>query len=200
MLRILLTRHGETDWNRERRVLGWSNIPLNETGIRQARQLAGWLPAFKIARVYSSPLRRTFQTAEILCSGLGLEPVPEPHFTEANIGDWEGRLWKDLADDPTRLQYYDRPDTARPPGGETSAEVRARAVSGIEAIRKVEPDGTILIVTHADLVRCVLSHYLNIDFKTVRKFWIDHAALSSVSLDGGEATLHFLNLVGLSGL
>jgi broad specificity phosphatase PhoE len=200
MLRILLARHGETDWNRERRVLGWSKITLNENGIRQARQLAGWLSAFKIGRVYSSPLPRTFQTAEILCSGLGVEPVADPHFTEANIGDWEGHYWKDLAGDPIRLQYYDNPETARPPGGETSSEVRARAVSGIEAIRRIAPDGTILIVTHADLVRCVLSHYLDIDFKTVRKFWIDHAALSSLSLDGDGATLHFLNLVGLSGL
>jgi len=200
MLRILLTRHGETDWNRERRVLGWNKIPLNETGIAQARQLAGWIPAFKITRVYSSPLPRTLQTAEILCTGLGVEPVPDPHFFEANIGDWEGRYWKELAEDPIRLQYYNQPTTARPPGGETSSEVRARAVSGIEAIRRVHPDGTILVVTHADLVRCVLSHYLDIDFKTVRKFWIDHAALSSLTLDGSEATLHFLNLVGLSGL
>lgn len=195
-----MARHGETDWNRERRVLGWSNTPLNETGIRQAKQLSGWLPDFKISRVHSSPLPRTLQTARILSEGLGVDPVLDPYFTEANIGNWEGRYWKDLMDDPVRREYYNQPATARPPGGETSSEVRARAVLGIEAIRKVDPDATVLIVTHADLVRCVLSHYLDIDFKTVRNFWIDHATLSALTLDGTEATLHFLNVGRFSGM
>jgi phosphoserine phosphatase len=194
MPRVFLIRHGETDWNRQRRVLGWSETPLNDRGIAQAQALSGLLPPYKIGSLYSSPLPRTLQTAQILGEALGLTPIIHPHFTEANIGDWQGMLWKDLADDKVRLDYYERPTMARPPRGETFSEVRSRAVSGMEQLVRQDPEGSFLIVTHADLIRCVLSHFLGIDIRIVRKFWIEHTSLTGLTFDSDGATLHFLNL------
>ena len=76
MTTILLARHGETDWNRENRFQGHADPPLNETGRAQAAELAAALIAEPLAAVYSSPLRRAFETAQILAAPHGLEPVP----------------------------------------------------------------------------------------------------------------------------
>jgi len=193
MTKIYLVRHGETDWNSERRVLGWSSVPLNSRGVFQAETLAKILPSIRIEKIYTSPLARTLQTAEILGSQLNLTPVKEPRFIEANIGSWEGQYWKDLVKDPIRQKYYTHPKTARPPKGETSFEVQQRTASGIRALCDLHPNGSFLVVSHADLIRCVLCHLLKIDLQIVRHFWINHAALSLVLLEGDEAVLPFLN-------
>jgi phosphoserine phosphatase len=195
MTKIYLVRHGETDWNQERRVLGWSSTPLNEKGIAQAKALADLIPFFKINKIYTSPLPRAFQTAQILASALNNSPIEERSFIEANIGSWEGRLWNELADDPVRRQYYTHPETARPPDGETSMEVQKRAAAGIRSICRRHPDESFLIVTHADLIRCIICHLLKIDLKIVRRFWINNASLSYLSQDKDGAALHFLNFV-----
>jgi probable phosphoglycerate mutase len=195
MGRIFLVRHGETDWNRERRVLGWSRVSLNDAGVAQARELAALLPIFKIAAIYTSPLPRTLETARILGASLGLEPVVDPHFTESNVGDWEGRFWQELEDDPVRLRYYTHPTTARPPGGETYSEVQRRAVDGTVELFRRQPEEPLLIVSHADLIRTVLAHYLGLDMRTARQFRIDHASVSAFSTDGKSVVLHFLNWV-----
>ena len=194
MAKFFIVRHGETDWNKQRRVLGWSKTPLNQKGISQAHRLAHLLSPLKIDALYTSPLPRTLQTAEILGASLGTQPISEHSFTEANIGGWEGLFWKDLADDKVRKDYYNRPTTARPPNGETFSEVQARAVSGIEKLLKKDPHGSFMIVTHADLVRCMLSHYLRVDIRIVRKFWIEHASLTAMTVNTDGTTLHFLNL------
>ena len=194
MAKIYLVRHGETDWNRERRVLGWSKVPLNVTGRSQAKELADLLPTFKITRIDSSPLPRTLQTAEILGASLGLTPIVEPRFIEANVGSWEGRYWKELEIDPVQQQYYAESKTARPPNGETLWEVQQRVAAGMGELYHQQPDGSFLVVTHADIIRCLLSHYLGMDLKIVKRLRIDHASFSAISLDETGAVLHFLNL------
>ncbi len=193
MAKIYLVRHGETDWNRERRVLGWSKVPLNVTGRSQAKELADLLPTFKITRIDSSPLPRTLQTAEILGASLGLTPIVEPRFIEANVGSWEGRYWKELEMDPVQQQYYAESKTARPPNGETLWEVQQRVAAGLATLHHQQRDGRFLVVTHADVIRCLLSHYLGIDLKIVKQLRIDHASLSLMSLDEKGTVLEFLN-------
>lgn len=195
MTKILLVRHGETDWNRDRRVLGWNSISLNANGATQTKTLADFLPPFKIERIYSSPLPRALETARIIASTLNLTPIEEPRFIEANIGSWEGRLWNELENDPARLQYYTSPLTARPPNGEISLEVHKRAAEGFDALCNQHPEGTLLIVTHADLIRFILCHCLRIDIKIVRQFLIHHASISLISSDQGNGTLHCLNFI-----
>jgi broad specificity phosphatase PhoE len=170
-------------------------VPPNETGAVQAKAFADLLPDFRNTKIYTSPLPRTLQTARILGTTLNVTPIEERHFIEADIGSWEGRLWKELEDDPIRKQYYTHPATARPPNGETSLEVQKRAAAGISSLCLRHRDESFLVVTHADLIRCIICHLLKIDITIVRRFWINHASLSYISRNEDDAALHLLNFV-----
>src|SRR5215211_9126850 len=87
---ILLARHGETDWNREGRFQGHADPPLNRTGRAQAFDLSRALAAEKLAAMYSSPLRRALETAEIVAASHGLEPVTVDGLREVDVGSWSG--------------------------------------------------------------------------------------------------------------
>ena len=90
MTTILLARHGETDWNREGRFQGWADPPLNATGCAQAVELSVELMAEDLAAVYSSPLRRAYETAEVVAASRGLEPVTVDALREVDVGSWSG--------------------------------------------------------------------------------------------------------------
>lgn len=197
--RILLIRHGETDWNRGGRVMGTLPIPLNERGERQAQRLASVLRSGSVHAIYSSPVLRARQTATILAEAL-LRPLHiEPALTEIGMGEWEGQYWNDLAHDVTRLNLYSMPDEARPPGGETLREVQARCVSAIEQSRDPRDSTTLLFVTHADVVRAIVAHYLHFDLRRIRQVRIDHASQTALELGEGLTDLLYLNVVPPSG-
>jgi broad specificity phosphatase PhoE len=87
---LYVTRHGETNFNAQGRYAGSTDVPLNETGIKQARELAGRLSGMKFDVVVSSPMLRARQTADIVCAELGMEYIIYPQFAERNVGVYEG--------------------------------------------------------------------------------------------------------------
>lgn len=193
--RILLVRHGETDWNRNGQVMGKLPIPLNEQGRRQARRLAAFLQRSHVHSVYSSPVLRAHQTATILAESLARQVDIEPGLTEIGMGEWEGRYWKDLAQDVNKLNLYLMPDEARPPRGETLREVQTRAVAAIEHSRTSSESTTLVFVTHADVVRAIIAHYMGFELRRIRQVRIDHASLTSLEFGEELAALLHLNLV-----
>jgi broad specificity phosphatase PhoE len=192
MTTILLVRHGETDWNVSGQIMGERPIPLNRTGELQAERLANLVKTRQIGALYSSPVARALQTAERLGSTLGLPVTTDPGLREIGMGQWEGQFWKDLADEIVRHNFYTKPQEARPPGGETIGEVQARAVAVVERARAGTGD-PLLFVSHADVVRVILGHYLRLDLQHVRQMRIDHASLSALDLTGDLVTLLCLN-------
>ncbi len=125
---LFLARHGETDWNRQHRIQGWTDVPLNEEGIRQAEALATALKPLQPRRVFVSDLSRSRQTGEIVSQMLGLPLTIDHRLREVHRGELDGFL-VDLA----RLEYPDffetwerRPYDARPPGGESARDAEAR--------------------------------------------------------------------------
>ena len=193
MSTLFLVRHGETDWNRSGQIMGEQPVPMNQNGEAQVKQLATFLKSRSIHALYSSPVARALQTAEILASALQVPVTADRGLTEINVGEWEGRYWKHLTDDFARQQFYSRPEEARPPGGETLSEVQIRAVAAVERARTREGADRLLFVSHADVVRTILAHYLRLDLKTVRQLRIDHASLTALEIDGTLADLLFLN-------
>lgn len=152
MTEILLVRHGETDWNRERRVQGHADRPLNEAGLEQARELAELLAGEKFGAVFSSDLARASETAAIVAHTHGLEVVFDTDLREKHFGSWEGL---------TDLEIAERFPEAVPGGwgdGETSEAVAERAVAAIDRIRALHPAGTVLVVSHGGTIRAILSH------------------------------------------
>lgn len=190
---LYLVRHGETDWNRSGQIMGSRPVPLNENGRSQARELAQRLGTLPIEKLYSSPVDRARQTADIVASALHIPVTIDNGLTEIGVGEWEGKFWDELVDDIARINFYASPHDARPPGGETLREVQSRAVAAVQRACLSEESGPVVLVSHADIVRAILGHYLRIDLELVRQMRIDHASLSALDLNGTLADLLFLN-------
>jgi broad specificity phosphatase PhoE len=195
MALILLARHGETDWNLTGQIMGRSPIPLNETGERQVQALARELKRLPPDHIYASPVVRTLQTARILGIALNLPVQVDEGLLEIGVGEWEGQYWRDLSGDPIRLQYYSHPETARPPGGETLNEVGRRALGVVERANRASASSTYLFVSHADVIRAILAHYLRLGMEGVRHIRIDHASLTGLNVGGPQPELLYVNRV-----
>ena len=141
---IVLVRHGETDWNRDRRFQGRADQPLNETGRAQARELAESLRDEPVSVLYTSPLRRASETAEILAERLGLEARPLDALLEIDVGTWEG-----LTIDDVRVRFPEQAAVDWRSGwedGETYTGLEQRVIPallelGIATRRRTHPRG-----------------------------------------------------------
>jgi probable phosphoglycerate mutase len=150
---ILLARHGETDWNRENRFQGHADPPLNETGRAQAAQLAAVLAAEPLAAVYSSPLRRAFETAQILAAPHGLEPVPVDALREVDVGSWEGLTRAEIEERfPEQFARW-RDYEAGWDDGESYEEMSRRVIAGLLELAAAHEGERILAVSHGGPVR-----------------------------------------------
>lgn len=164
MTELWLARHGATDWNMEGRYQGQADIPLNPIGLEQARTMADRLAAENIVAIYSSPLLRARQTAQMLADKVGLPVQIDPRLQEVSLGQWEGKLFTDVQQKfPEAIaERRINPIYFRPPGGETVAEVVERAVAAVDEIVSAYPQGPVVIVSHgltlATLI-CLARHY-----------------------------------------
>ena len=190
---LLLIRHGETDWNRSGRVMGDQSIPLNQTGERQAQVCAEILSRTPITGIFTSPVLRAVQTAEILRRPHETPVQYIPELREIGVGDWINRYWQDFADDPAKRDWYTQPNIARPSGGETLREVQHRAVAAVEQVIDSGQDKPYVFVSHGDVIRTILAHYLHLDLAIIRHAKIDHVSVSGLELAGHHAQLLFLN-------
>jgi 2,3-bisphosphoglycerate-dependent phosphoglycerate mutase len=167
---LILARHGETDWNRENRFQGHADPPLNALGRGQSAELAETLAGEALARVYTSPLRRAAETAEIVARRLGLEVEPLEPLREIDVGAWSGLTRDDVAArfpdsyarwlDQGPLGYED---------GETYEQLEARVVPAIRGLAERHPTETILVVTHGGPTRVVQAHAAGIDYLEARR-------------------------------
>ena len=155
---ILLARHGETDHNvPPQRVQGWIDIPLNERGREQARELADALRDRGVAAVYSSHLARARETAEIVSEALGAPVTVDERLAESNRGRWEGRLMADIErEEPDTWTAWRRGGGAfRFPGGESLQEHADRVAAALDAIRRGPLPA--LAVCHGGTIRCAFA-------------------------------------------
>ena len=97
-MRVLLARHGQTDWNAAAKIQGASDVPLNARGREQARSLAERVRRERVGAIYSSPLSRARETAEIIGKTLGVNVITAPELTELSFGDWEGCTWEEIGE------------------------------------------------------------------------------------------------------
>jgi broad specificity phosphatase PhoE len=192
----MLMRHGETAWNRQGRVMGRSNVELDAPGRAQVAAQIEFLRTLKPDLIVTSPLVRARQSAEIIAEGLGVVPIrEEPQISEVLYGRWEGMTYHELIVDRDYLSYRDEPINSPTPGGETIVEVQAR---GVEAVMRtlVHYEGRrVLFVSHGDIIRTVLCHFMAMELRHFRRIRIDNAAVSAVQVAGNFAEVKFLNLL-----
>lgn len=147
---LWLVRHGQTDWNIQRRFQGHTDIPLNAAGIAQARDLAATLNGSQISAVYSSDLNRALQTADILAEGRNIPVIQDKRLREISMGEWEGKIWQDVNQNLTKelLQLNNNPVHGRAAGGESLAEVAERVKEFADEIVMKHRGQIVLVVSH----------------------------------------------------
>lgn len=159
---LVLLRHGQTDWNAERRFQGRSDIPLNEIGVAQAKAAGRSLARHRFDVVYASPLTRARHTAELVCPDTEIRT--DPRLMEIDVGTWAGLTWDEIiARMPSyEAKYANGVDFRRSPSGETLAEVVARGLPAVEEIAGNHAGQSVLIVSHGLLLNRVLHAMLGL--------------------------------------
>jgi 2,3-bisphosphoglycerate-dependent phosphoglycerate mutase len=173
---ILLARHGETTWNRERRFQGHGDSPLTDEGRAQARALADELDGTPLAAVYSSDLPRAVATAEIVAERLGLPVVHvDPDLREIDVGEWSGLTWAEIEDRfPEGVELH----RTRGYGWEQGESDDAMAGRVLAALRRIASDRDgeqVLVVVHGGGMRAVAAHIDGVDLVEHRRRHSDPA-------------------------
>ena len=180
---IILVRHGENDWSKNNKLAGRiPGVHLNENGHRQAHAVSQRLAALPIKAIYSSPVTRCVETAAYIADvhGFNIQQVDE--VAEVEYGEWEGKKIKKLAKKPLwrAVQFF--PSRATFPQGESLREVQHRAVQAVEDIAARHEKELVVVVSHADVIRLLLAHYLGVHIDLFQRLVIAPASVSVLGL------------------
>lgn len=198
---LILVRHGETIWNKERRVQGFSDIDLNDTGVSQARRLALFLKGTPIPAIYSSPLVRALNTARIINEYHQAPIYVEPGLMEMDQGDFEGLTFQELmACEKGFLQkWLSDPSSVQMPHGESFIDVQQRAWKIIEGIidkakLNVHQCENVLVVSHKFTIASILCKIKNIELSNFREVCVDTASRTIVRFENTAASIESFNV------
>lgn len=182
-MRLYLLRHGQTEWNIEGKIQGKTDIPLNETGFRQARCLAEGMREREISAVYSSPLLRAVQTAEILAEEKGLSVSVLPELREVDFGLWEGRSWTEVDAEfhEDFRRWEENPAEYMPTGGESRESCRERCRAAMEQILAGAVTDA-AIVAHGGILAHVADYLLR-NQKEKEEIIVKNASISIIEYD-----------------
>lgn len=194
LAKLLLVRHGETEWNREGRYQGQSDIQLNATGIRQAERLRDRINGERLDAIYSSDLKRAVTTAGIIASGQGIGTIACSELREIDFGQLEGKNFAQSMLDPIQAKWWNSRDPRiSPPGGESINQLSSRVSQFITRVNALSSEKTMLIVAHGGSLRALLCLLLEINPKYWWQMQLDHASLSVVRTSPQGAILSLLN-------
>jgi broad specificity phosphatase PhoE len=196
MLKILLVRHGETDWNRIRRIQGGgSNILLNKRGEQQVSWLADRLEKERLLAVYSSPLDRALVTARAIAAPHRLGVQVEPALKEIEAGELEGKTITEVGKHFSHVLLDDLKGSELPriPGGESLEETQRRGWEAIQKILKQYDQGTVVVVSHYFIILAVILAALELPLPGITKFRLSTGSLSAIDFDDGSARLSAFN-------
>lgn len=179
MTTIILARHGETEWNAEEIFRGRIDVDLNETGIGEAELLAEHLSYMAIAAVYSSPLKRALQTAEMIARHHDVKVEVSPQLIDLDYGEWQGLSHETVRDRYGQLyhEWLNSPQLVKMPAGESLDDVRRRAISLVEDIT-AKAEGTVVLVSHRVVHKVLICALLALDISHFWNIRIDTAGIS----------------------
>lgn len=180
---IVFVRHGENAWVKKHRLAGWiPGVHLNKKGHQQAAAAAERLAGLPVRAIYSSPVTRCVETAAYIADAHEL-PVHEiADLGEVRYGKWEGKKIKRLARKKSWHAVQHFPSRFRFPKGEALREVQFRAIQTVEQLNQQHASDVIVLVSHADLIKMVLAHYLGVHLDLFQRIVISPASVSIVAL------------------
>lgn len=195
MTTILLIRHAVNDFVKTGKLAGWTpGVHLNDEGQKQAEALGERLKDAPIKHIYASPLERTMETAQAIQKhhpSLTIEHNTE--LAEVKYGDWEGasiaalrtrKMWQVVQEYPSRAVF---------PNGETMRGVQTRAVNEVERLVQKHPREMIIVVSHADLIKMVLAHYLGMHLDNFQRIVISPASINTLHLGHSRPFIATMN-------
>ncbi|MFC1954961.1 histidine phosphatase family protein, partial [Chloroflexota bacterium] len=190
MAEIILVRHGETDWNVAEVFRGRIDVELNETGLKQAELLAGYLASIKIDAVYSSPLKRALRTAEITADRKKLEVKIDSGLVDFDFGSWQGLSHQEVRDKYQALyaEWIDHPERVRMPAGESLGDVRERAMAVVDDVMG-QYSGSVVLVSHRVVNKVLICALLGLDDSHFWNIRQDTCGLTSFTHEGGRFIL-----------
>lgn len=193
---FLLARHAAPDLAEGTLAGRMPGVYLSLQGQRQAQRLADRLVALPIAAIYSSPLERTLQTAQPLASALKLPVQICESFAEIDFGDWTGKRFDELAADPRWQEWNTFRSSAALPNGGMMLDVQLRAVTALQSLHRQHADQVVVIVSHGDVIKAVVAHYLGVPLDLFQRIEISPASVSVIALHGWGAQVLRLNDTG----
>ena len=201
MIKIMLVRHGVTEWNAQGRIQGQSDTNLAPDGVHQARLLTAHFPFDVVDAIYSSDLHRAMTTAEVIASRFNLDIIPVKEFREINFGAWEGMDFEVIAkDDPAGFkQFFLQPDMILFKDGETFAEVQNRAMTTLKKIvHDIDNNNEskhIVIVTHGAVIRTIIASILEMPLRKIWTIKQHNTAVNILRVDDGAFSVELLNSI-----
>ncbi len=182
-LRVVLIRHGQTDYNAEKRLQGNLEIPLNDLGRQQAHALAAYLSDWPIKQLIASDLARAWETARIIGQDVGVEPVPDSRWREINAGRFQGNTWAEIKEIfPHEIaRYRQLGEDFRMPDGESWNQVGVRAYAALHDLVNGS-ELMMAVVTHGGTLRRLLMRVFP-DQPDMRHVRFENTSLTIVEFD-----------------
>jgi probable phosphoglycerate mutase len=196
MTTLLLVRHGHTDAAGKRLTGRAPGVHLNELGRRQAERLVERLDGVRIDTIVSSPLERCRETAAPLAKARGRAVDVGRAWIEVGYGEWTGRSISQLRRTKLWRRVMFAPSNVRFPGGESLLEVQGRAVDATLDIAARHARGTVVVVSHADVIRLLVAHLAGMHVDHLQRLSIDTASITAVSISDGFPRLLTVNDTG----
>lgn len=193
--RIILMRHGETDWNATGRIQGHSDTPLNAAGREQARRAAQRLASEPVRALYASDLARAFETAAIIGQLLGLTVVTSPRLRERQYGAWEGLTSAEIqARYPEQFaEWRARSTDFAPPQGETRSQLLTRGLTELQTIARRHVGEVVVVVTHGGFCYVLINHILGSVDGDRREFTFGNASMHTLEVIGDRWSVISMN-------
>ncbi len=182
MTRLYITRHGQTQWNLERRFQGHKDSPLTDLGVKQAQWLSESLKDVKFDAIYSSPIYRAYHTADIIRGIRNLEIRKQELLKEMSFGEWEGLCIDGLNEkyrDETE-KFWNAPHLYQTVSGETFEDVQKRVIPALHEIINNHKDQTVLMVAHGIVLKLIFAYIDNISLENLWESPVAHPTSLSI--------------------
>jgi broad specificity phosphatase PhoE len=189
---IACVRHGKCDPIGKYIAGRMPGIFLNGEGKNEVSLLARYLDNIQIDKIYSSPLERTCETASIICDHKHMHFDIAQDLIEIDYGEWTGRSFNELSEISLWNDYNCNKKLLGIPGGEMLIEIECRMAFFVEKVRK-ETAGVIMLVSHADPIKCLIAHYAGMAIDAIDKFEISPASISIITVDDYGAQINCVN-------